>query len=752
MNSAMSLYKLITGEYQNFLAVNSVDMMNIISHQIENTVIDGSLPVDFYAGFQRYSAFLAQRKRYERLAAIGRRVFVFGIPDCPTPVIPGVQFVPLDPEDNLTKEWFLVINAPYFYTALLTREVTGEQEASGKRRFKGLWTHDEQIVSQAYLVLAQQLNQEYQPIAQRDYHRQNNYIVGIANNLVTRLEQSNVARSRSQQLSAGINQVAAAVSANQDYENLLDKIVTDLQKSFKTRTVTIWQPQPKEQVIDLIAAAGLPGNWRQAIYRQQPLEQTDVLAAKVFVDGNSYTIHDAHAENTPDPFDPAVRSIAAIPMRAQGRLQGVLQVTDHRPNAYDEEMLKSLETIGTQIALAMLGVNQTDKSVALPGLNASEDNSWAVLDSTLDSVLVLSAQKQITFVNSAARHLFSVSSNKSLAGKLVGALGNDEFESIIASIEPTMGMVYSDIQLKEKSYLVGIAPAFDETEPNKVIHWTVVLREIGEALGKEGAVVASTGTLIARLKIRDELLQRMQLINRLATHLPEMGQLSNPQNHALEEITKANHEMNDIVSQLSAVENNDGSVKQTPDSEELVEKLLLIEQVRSGAGERQTINLKQLVDEIIAEMTPLTESKRIELYNKLPDDLPPFYTNRLHLKQAIVELVDNAIKYNAIGTKVEILIHADDKKVTIAVRDTGIGIWHKDIPFLFERFYRVRSPQSLKIPGKGLGLSLVKAFALGHGGKAWVSGKIGQGSTFIIELPQVQAEQTSKPQLELSAA
>ena len=244
MKRGISLYKLITDEFRNLMSVNTVDMMNIISHQIEDVIMDNNLPVDFYAGFQRYSFFLRQLPRYQRLAQSARRVYVFGIPDETPPVLPGIEFIPLDEEDALADEWFLVVYAPYFYTSLLTRELEGQDPLSNKRRFEGIWTHDERTVEQAYLILAQQLGKEYQPVRQREHRHQNDYIISIATNLVNRLEGSNLARAHSQRLSNTIASVAHAVTEERSYEEMLDAVTIELKRGFNARAVTLWQKSP----------------------------------------------------------------------------------------------------------------------------------------------------------------------------------------------------------------------------------------------------------------------------------------------------------------------------------------------------------------------------------------------------------------------------------------------------------------------------------------------------------------------------
>lgn len=110
----ISLFRSIANQYQSLRQVNTVSMMNLISHQIEDQIIQHGLPVDFYAGFQRFSHFPDQMRRYARLGTVCRRVYVFGIADCQPPSIPGIEFLPLLPGSALTREWFLFVNTPSF--------------------------------------------------------------------------------------------------------------------------------------------------------------------------------------------------------------------------------------------------------------------------------------------------------------------------------------------------------------------------------------------------------------------------------------------------------------------------------------------------------------------------------------------------------------------------------------------------------------------------------------------------------------
>ncbi len=105
------------------------------------------------------------------------------------------------------------------------------------------------------------------------------------------------------------------------------------------------------------------------------------------------------------------------------------------------------------------------------------------------------------------------------------------------------------------------------------------------------------------------------------------------------------------------------------------------------------------------------------------------------LEQAVVNLVDNAIKYSNSGDIVQVLAAPSESDITISVRDRGCGIAREHLSRLFERFYRVDKARSRELGGTGLGLAIVKHIAKAHGGRVSAESVLGKGSTFSIHLP-----------------
>ena len=109
--------------------------------------------------------------------------------------------------------------------------------------------------------------------------------------------------------------------------------------------------------------------------------------------------------------------------------------------------------------------------------------------------------------------------------------------------------------------------------------------------------------------------------------------------------------------------------------------------------------------------------------------------NKPLLEQAVINLIDNAIKYSPNNSNVEVRAHIIEKELEICIKDQGGGIAEEHLPRIFERFYRIDKARSRAIGGTGLGLAIVKHIAQVHEGHVSVESKLGQGSTFKIHLP-----------------
>ncbi|MCU7498155.1 MAG: two-component sensor histidine kinase [Ignavibacteria bacterium] len=143
--------------------------------------------------------------------------------------------------------------------------------------------------------------------------------------------------------------------------------------------------------------------------------------------------------------------------------------------------------------------------------------------------------------------------------------------------------------------------------------------------------------------------------------------------------------------------------------------------------------LNEFLDSVLQELLPLAEDKKLSLkLVPIREDLK-VYGDKMRLKQVLVNLIGNAIKYTDEGT-VELSAEEEENLVRIVVRDTGIGISKRDLPRIFERFFRVDKDRSRTAGGTGLGLAIVKHIVEAHGSTVDVMSVPGIGSQFSFRL------------------
>ena len=171
----------------------------------------------------------------------------------------------------------------------------------------------------------------------------------------------------------------------------------------------------------------------------------------------------------------------------------------------------------------------------------------------------------------------------------------------------------------------------------------------------------------------------------------------------------------------------------------LVEDLLLL--ARADAGQSilncEPMNIDDLCAQTAEYLSPLAEEKEQRLIFKAPAVTPlKIHGDAQRLKQMLLNLLDNAIKYTPRGGTVTLSLRQENKDAVLQISDTGRGIPAEDISHIFERFFRhSRSTSDKTVQGFGLGLSIVKWVVDSHGGKISAASKLGQGTTFTVRLP-----------------
>lgn len=152
--------------------------------------------------------------------------------------------------------------------------------------------------------------------------------------------------------------------------------------------------------------------------------------------------------------------------------------------------------------------------------------------------------------------------------------------------------------------------------------------------------------------------------------------------------------------------------------------------------ENALTDLNECVSMAIGQFTAEAERREIDLKAEIAEALPPIHLPPDALMRILINLIQNAIHHTMHSGKIEIIVNDSDDYVDITVRDNGLGIPEKDLPYIFEKYYRGGGSADAAAPGAGLGLAVTKILVSALGGKIWATSKPGEQTEFRFVLPR----------------
>jgi two-component system sensor histidine kinase ResE len=168
----------------------------------------------------------------------------------------------------------------------------------------------------------------------------------------------------------------------------------------------------------------------------------------------------------------------------------------------------------------------------------------------------------------------------------------------------------------------------------------------------------------------------------------------------------------------------------------LVDELLELSHIEAGHLniKKDNVSIKNLVERVSKKVLPLCDHKNIELTTEI-EDVPTVIADEDRIEQVLINLVDNAVRYSADGGTTTIRVKTCTEGVIVSVKDSGPGIPEQELPFIWERFYKVDKSRTRQKSGTGLGLAIVKKIIELHEGRVWAQNSPGGGTEFSFFLP-----------------
>ena len=393
-----------------------------------------------------------------------------------------------------------------------------------------------------------------------------------------------------------------------------------------------------------------------------------------------------------------VHALIALPLKQEARHLGTLWVGFNQPHPFTQAEVDFVSTLAGQAALAVSNAHLYEAS------EGGRQQLQAILASSPDAVIVTDSQHRIMLINPAAEATFEVTARSAVGRPL---------SEVIDRVELLELMQESELATPREVPLPDGRTMFASASP--------ILAADGSLLGR--VAVLRDVTYFKQLDelksefvatVSHDLRVPLTYMRGYATMLPMVGQLNPKQTEFATKIVNGIEQMR-----------------------ELIEDLLDLNRIEAGVGlAEEQCRVDEMINEAMGNLRNNAANKNITLsIELLSSTLPTIPGDRTLLRQAISNLIDNAIKYTPNNGKVKVYGDHKESSVIIAVQDNGVGIAVTDQARLFEKFFRVKQRDTLGIKGSGLGLAIVKSIIDRHGGRIWVESRLGQGSTFYVALP-----------------
>jgi signal transduction histidine kinase/DNA-binding response OmpR family regulator len=389
-----------------------------------------------------------------------------------------------------------------------------------------------------------------------------------------------------------------------------------------------------------------------------------------------------------------LHSAVIVPLHGRKELLGILVLTHEQENYFNMDHLLLLQAIASQAAIAIENAHLYS--------NAAQEQKRlsAVLQHAAEAILMFDEYGKLSLLNPAGEKLFT------------------DFKANINQPLPAGHGYDALVQMLEDARLSHIAKSGEVVWPDQRTFTALITPIEG---GGQVAILHDVTRFKDLDKVKNEFIATashdlknpITTISGFSTLLAQTGSLNEQQQDFVDRIQYATQTMS-----------------------ELVQNMMALAQIDLDATQKhEPVELGALLADMVNEFTPQAAAREQTLHFN-PLSVPARVSgDPLQLKQLFRNLIGNAIKYSPQGGRITLAVRAGIGTIQVDVQDTGYGIPAADLPFIFDRFYRVRSGMNSKIEGNGLGLAIVKSVIEQHDGQVNVQSEVDKGTCFSVSLP-----------------
>lgn len=332
----------------------------------------------------------------------------------------------------------------------------------------------------------------------------------------------------------------------------------------------------------------------------------------------------------------------------------------------------------------------------------------AVLAHMTDGVLIVDGEGVVQLINPAAERLFQVNESAALGHSLVEVVRHHQLVEVWSHSRRTGEQEATTLEISaERLYLQCVATPLIPTLPDNTL---LLFQDL---------------TRVRRLEtVRQDFISNVS--HELRTPLAALKALTETlQESALEDPPAAQRFLQRMEVEIDTLS-------------QMVQELLELSRIESGKVpiKRKNVAPQVLLGLAVERMRLQAERAGLTLRLECPPDLPAISADQDRVEQVLINLLHNAIKFTLPGGVITVSAEHSESFVVFQVKDSGVGIPDKDLPRIFERFYKADRARSSG--GTGLGLSIARHIVEGHGGQIWAESQINRGSQFFFSIPAAQ--------------
>jgi PAS domain S-box-containing protein len=357
-----------------------------------------------------------------------------------------------------------------------------------------------------------------------------------------------------------------------------------------------------------------------------------------------------------------------------------------------------------------------EREKSLQDIANEKSRTLTIINHMADGVLVTDRTGSIVLHNPAVTRMLGSGGESPIGKNVIEWSGNEELEQML---EKVLKMEGSKNQGVSQELAWG-----DPPQSFFVAHSAPVRNEQGEVLGS-----VTIFNDVSRFKELDRM--KSDFVNMVSHELRSpLGSIRQQISVIVEGLAGDINEEQDRI--LSRVQNRiDGHIA-------MISNLLDLARIEDGrlVQQKERITLPEVIEEVVELMAGEAEKKGLKFEVTIDSETFPVHADRHSMETVFNNLVSNAIKYNREEGRISISAGNRGEFVEIKVADSGVGISKKNLPRIFDKFYRIRSEQTRKVIGSGLGLPLVEAIVEAHLGTITVESEPEKGTTFTVLIPR----------------